>query len=94
MSSEPAFARSDATVAASWRRAHQTDEETHVVVLDLAGELFVAAAMDFSAEGELSASEEIATTVTEAEAERRAERWLQDNPKGIAGDGPLGGVLG
>jgi hypothetical protein len=88
-----AYAHADADVVASWSRTHQNDEETHVAVLDL-GESFLVLAVDLGVEGDVIASEVAATSLTEQEAEQRAQRWLDENPKGIKGDGALAGLLG
>mgnify|MGYP000418540313 CR=1 FL=1 len=89
-----AYASVDSTVVAAWRVQHDTDEETHVLVVDLAGVCYLALALDFDAQGDLLTAEEVATTVTEDEATRRAEEWRADNPKGINAGGPITGLFG
>lgn len=86
----------DVDVVASWKRTHQTDEVTRVIVLE-AGDTFLAVVYDLTPQGDPITSELIDWTLTAEEAEKRAEAWLEENPKGIKGDGVtagLGGLLG
>lgn len=79
-------------IVAAWTRTHQTDEETHVFVVDL-GSIFLAIAVDVDGQGNLIASELIDDALTAAEARERAEQWLGQNEKGIKGDGGIAGLL-
>jgi hypothetical protein len=81
------YAETAAETVASYRVTHQTDEETHVVVLDLGTDAYLALALDYDSDGDLLDAEEIVTARTQAEAETRAADWMAENPKGI-GSGP------
>jgi len=82
-----------ADLLSAWSTTHQNDDETHVVALDV-GETSLAMAVDVDGAGDVLESELIASTVTDDEAVERARRWIDDNPKGIQGDGPLASLLG
>lgn len=82
------------SVVDSWSQEHKNGDETEVFVLDLRGDQFLAMAVDLDQQGDVLDTQEIATALTEDEATKRAEKWIDDNPKGIADGGALGGVLG
>ena len=83
----------DGELLEAWSTTHQTDEETHVAVVDV-GETYFAIAVDVDVEGEVIDAELIDSAFTDDEAVERARRWLENNPKGIKGDGGLAGLLG
>ena len=82
-----------ADLLSAWSTTHQNDDETHVVALDV-GETSLAMAVDVDGEGNVLASETVATSVTPDEAVERARRWCEKNPKGVKGDGALASLLG
>ena len=83
----------DAEVLAAWSTTHKNDDETHVVVFEV-GETYLATAVDVDVDGNVLASETVATSVTPDEAVERARRWTEKNPKGVKGDGALASLLG
>lgn len=83
----------DGEVLAAWSRTHKNDEETRVTVVDVGGS-FLAFAADLDTSGEVIAAEFIDSSLTYNEAVERAQRWNEENPKGIKGDGLIGSLFG
>lgn len=84
----------DTEVVAAWERTHKTDEWTRVAVVDVSG-TYLVLAVDVDRFGREVIDEKlVATTLTADEAEKRAENWMEENPKGVAGDGPLASLFG
>lgn len=74
-----------------WRRIHANGEETHVRLLDC-GDRCVVVAFDVDPrEFAAVASECIAYSPTRDAAKERAVAWMEQNPRGVAGDGGGGG---
>lgn len=83
----------DAKALAAWKKTHKNDDETFVYVVDVGG-TYLASAVDTDADGNVLASEIVATSLTRDEAIERADRWCEKNPKGVKGDGALASLLG
>lgn len=87
------YTTSDGAGTAFWRREYSNDDTTDVFVVEFP-DAYLAAARDATPEGDTTATELIATTVTDGEAIERAERWMRENPLGVNGDGSsLGSLL-
>lgn len=89
---DPAFEPVDGTCIAARTREHRNDEETHVVVVGLGGDRFLAVAVDVDEDCEPVASHLITSAFTSDEAVERADAWVEKNPKGIKGE--ASGLLG
>lgn len=77
----------------TYRRVHATSEQTHILMTCLDDEHWIAVAVDTDPRSyEPVASELIAYDPTRTGAEKHAERWMQDNPKGVAANSG-GGIL-
>lgn len=76
---------SDGGIEVAYHRVHATSEQTHVYVA-ACGDSYVAIAIDVDPrEYETVAGHLIAYDPTQEGAERRAERWMENYPKGILG---------
>lgn len=76
-----------------YERQHDTGEETRVVCVDVGG-TFLVIAVDVDEVGEVIDAQLVDDTLTVDEAEQRAERWAENNPKGLKGDGVLPSIFG
>lgn len=79
----------------AWARIHGNGEQTHVHVLDV-GDDYIVVAVDIDPRDyEPVASDLLAYDPTLEGAVERAQRWMESNPKGIAGgDGQANGSGG
>lgn len=79
--------------AHSTRMEHDNGDETHVLVYSVDdGDTWVGVAVDVGPDLDGQASEVVAVTATRDEAVARAERWADENEKGILGE-ESGGLL-
>lgn len=82
----------DATVADAYARIHGNGEQTHVAIVS-AGDGYVAVAYDIDPrEFEPVEAEIIAYDPTISGCQTRAERWMEQHPKGILGEEGGGGI--
>jgi hypothetical protein len=78
-------------VVKTYGRAHDTSEQTHVVVLSCGEDHYAAVAYDVDpGDFEPVAAECIAYDPTLEGACQRAERWMETNSKGVLGGQPQG----
>ena len=78
----------------AWERVHANGERTQVYVLP-AGERYVAVAVDVDpVEFTPGDADTIGFSPTESDARAHATRWMEQNPRGVAGDGKESGVVG
>ena len=81
-------------VVAAWERTHKNDERTHVAVVGVVG-AYLVLAVDVDRFGREVIDEQLVdATLTADEAEQRAENWMEENPKGVKGDGALASLFG
>lgn len=75
------------------RTEHDNDDVTHVCTYGVDDE-HVVVAIDIDEELAGLEAEIVAVCATAAEATKRAERWCENNPKGVLGDRGLSGMVG
>lgn len=89
-----AYQNSNLRSVVSWRRIHGNGEETHVVIHEH-GDDYVATAVDIDPRSyEAVASAHLGFEPTIESAEKKAEAWMREHPKGILGDGGESGGIG
>lgn len=87
MSAANPYHAADARLEASFRRVHGNSEQTHVHIYQLGEREYAAVAFDIDpVEFIPQAAETVAYDPTLDGATERAYRWMQHNPKGVAGD--------
>lgn len=81
------------TIVSVRKATHDNGDETVVVAVE-AIDKFLVVAVDVDETGEVIDAELVDVTQTSEEAASKAGTWAENNPKGIAGDGPLAGLFG
>lgn len=81
-------------VVATYRRVHGNGEQTHVAVLSAGREHYAAVAYDLDPVTFTPvAAEAVAYDPTLDGCVERAQRWMDQHPKGVADDGDGGGWM-
>lgn len=94
---EHIYRENSAEILDSYKRIHGNYEETHVHIIHSDGGDFAVVAVDVDPRESVGvASECVAYAPTRDGAQQRAQEWMGDNPKGVAGGGSgdnIGGRL-
>lgn len=90
------YQHTTADCARAFRRIHGNGEQTHVLVVGIDADRYVALAVDVDpVEFQPGAAEPIAYDPTPDGAAEKARRWMETHPKGVLGeDADEGGSLG
>ena len=88
------YSEADETLVEAYGRTHANGERTMVHIVSV-GERYAAVGIDVDpVEFEPVDAEIIAYSPTETAAREHATRWMEQHPRGVAGDGKESGVVG